>query len=90
MEQYPEDWKTRRRLTVRRAGMQMTLGGNGDSFATLADSCARLAEYGDDVACNKYPPHMHHDMDDVNTSKSMGVTFYYWHHGGGTSEMVSD
>ena len=44
----------------------------------MAQSCADLSEYGDDLQYNKYPPHHHHDWDE-NTAKSLGITFYYWH-----------
>ena len=78
----PDRWKTRHRLTVKKRGKLLILSGNGDIFTSMAQSCKNLAEYGDDVEFNKYPPHMHHDWDE-NTAKSVDITFYYWHHNEG-------
>lgn len=79
-DEYPEHWETRRRLTVKKSGSLLILSGNKDIFTMLAYSCSYLSEYGDDAKYNYRAPHRHHDMDE-NTAKSIGITFYYWHHG---------
>jgi len=84
-DEFPDRWKTRHRLTVKNRGKLLIMSGNGDIFTSMAQSCANLAEYGDDAEYNKHPPHMHHDWDE-NTAKSVGITMYYWHHNeGGTA-----
>ena len=72
-----DPWKTKRRLTIKTQGKALIISTNGDGFIDLAQSCNRLTEYGDDAKCNDYSPHMHHDWKE-NTSKSAGLTFYYW------------
>lgn len=81
-DDFPDRWKTHHRLTVKKKGSLLIMSGNSDIFTSLAQSCASLAEYGDDADYNKYPPHRHHDWDE-NTAKSVGITLYYWHHNKG-------
>jgi hypothetical protein len=70
-------WKTRHRTTVKAIGSFIIISTNADGFSSFAQSCSNLAEYGDDSKNNEFPPHMHHDWDE-NTSKSLGITLYYW------------
>jgi len=84
IEKYPDRWKTRHKLTVKSTGKLLIISGERDVFTLMAQSCAKLAKYGDDADYNKYAPHLHHDMDE-NTAKSMGITFFYWHNGRGAA-----
>jgi len=70
-------WKTERRLTVKTQGEIILISANGDGFVDLAQSCTHLAQCGDDPKYNDYPPHRHHDWKET-TSKSAGITFFYW------------
>ncbi|MDD2268463.1 MAG: hypothetical protein PHY15_02800 [Eubacteriales bacterium] len=70
-------WKVRHRTTVAKHGRHIIISTNGDGFASFAMSCINLSEYGDDVKYNDFPPHMHHDWYQ-STSKSLGITLYYW------------
>lgn len=76
---YVDWWKTDRRLTVKQDGSLFSIATNADGFKALANSCENLADYGDDIEYNQYAPHMHHDWNE-NTSKSEGITFYFWQH----------
>lgn len=76
---YSDRWKIRRKLTVKKRGPLMIISGNGDVFASMAQSAADLAEYGDNAEYNEYPPHFNHNWDE-KTSKSPGIILYYWHH----------
>lgn len=80
-KEFPDDWKTRHRLTVKKHGDTLIMSGNRDVFTMLAQSVECLSEYGDDQKNNEIRAHRHHDWDE-NTAKSVGITFYYWHHGG--------
>lgn len=82
--EFPDHWKTQRRLTVKKHGRTLIISGNKDIFTSLAQSSDRLADYGDDAQFNDFPPHMHHDWDE-NTAHSVGITLYYWHHGEDTT-----
>lgn len=75
--EYTDRWKTIHRTTVKESGAFIIISTNADGFTSFAQSCAKLAEYGDDVQYNEYPPHMHHDHNE-NTFKSLGITLYYW------------
>jgi len=77
-EEYVDSWKTNRRLTVKNHKKNMIISTNRDGFINLADGAKHLSDYGDDVEYNDYPPHFHYDWGE-NTSKSDGVTLYYWH-----------
>jgi hypothetical protein len=76
-EDYIENWKSRRRLTVKAVGNSLILSSNRDVFTSMAQSCKSMSELEDDEDMNNSPPHMHHDWDE-NTAKSVGITFYYW------------
>jgi len=78
-DEFRERWETRRKLTVKTAGQLLILSSEKEVFTSMAQSCAVLAEYGDDndIDLKKYTPHQHHDWKE-NTSKSKGITFYYW------------
>ena len=76
-ENYIDNWKSRRRLTVKVVGKSLILSSNRDVFTSMAQSCKSMSELEDDDEMNNSPPHMHHDWDE-NTAKSVGITFYYW------------
>jgi hypothetical protein len=75
--EYVDRWKTQHRTTVKESGTLVIIRTNADGFTSFAQSCANLAEYGDDIQYNECSPHMHHDWDE-NTSNSLGITLYYW------------
>jgi len=70
-------WKTTRRLTIKQHSEILIISTNGDLFGNMAGACLELAEYGDDIQYNKYPPHKHFDWSE-NTSNSLGITLCYW------------
>lgn len=72
-----DNWKTNKRLTVKPSGKNLIFSANRDVFTSMAQSCDGLSAYGDYEKYNQSPPHMHHDWGE-NTSKSVGITFYYW------------
>lgn len=77
VREYIDRWATNKRLTVKEHSSQIIISTNKDGFEDLTISCLRLAEYGNDIEYNDYPPHMHHDWTQ-NTSKSPGITLQYW------------
>lgn len=76
--EYIDMWKTNRRLTVKLYKKTLFIYTNGDGFKSLSNGAFNMAENGDDVELNDYSPHYHFDWDE-NTSKSEGLTLYYWH-----------
>jgi len=81
-DEFRKRWETRRKLTVKTAGQLLILSSEKEVFTSMAQSCAVLAEYGDDndIDLKKYTPHQHHDWKE-NTAKSKGIIFYYWQSG---------
>lgn len=77
-EKFIDHWKVNNRLTVKKYKKDMFISTNGDGFQDLANGARRMSKYGDDIECNDYSPHCHYDWSE-NTSKSVGITLYYWH-----------
>jgi len=79
-KEYIDIWKIKRKLTVKSAGKLLIISGYRETFTSMAQSCARLSKCGDDAECN-FEAHEHHDWDEENTAKSIGISFHYWHNG---------
>jgi len=70
-----EMWDTHNKLTVKEHSSRLIISGNRVVFEDLTISCLDHAENGDAPEFNQC--HIHHDLYE-NTSKSVGITLYYW------------
>lgn len=73
-----EHWKTKNILTVKRFKKDIYITTNADGFHYLAYGAKSMVEYGDDEFYNECSSHCHYDWKE-NTSKSIGITMFYWH-----------
>lgn len=72
-----EFWKSDRKLTVKKSNNNLYISTNRDGFTNLSNGAKYMGKYGDDITFNDDPPHTHFDWKE-NTSKSIGLTMYYW------------